>query len=89
MVILHENAVKLCRAGSCCVLVEKVSEDEFSFTDDYNSSIILTKSEISSLEFIPEKDDKFSISDKNGKKVIFTSEEKNIFETDTKKHFNI
>jgi hypothetical protein len=89
MVILHENAVKLCRAGSCCVLVEKVNEDEFSFTDDYNSSISLTKSEISSLEFVPEKDNTFSISDKNGKKVVFTNEERDIFETDTRKYFNI
>ena len=89
MEFLNKNTVKLCRAGSCCVLVEKINEDEFRFTDDYGSSVVMTKSELSSIEFIFEENDKFSISDRYGKKVIFTKEEKDIFETDTKKHFNI
>jgi len=34
----------------CCPLVEKVSEDEFSITDDYQGKVKITKEQLSILK---------------------------------------
>jgi hypothetical protein len=49
MVILNNNSVRLCRQG-CCPVVEKVSEDEFSITDDYQGKVKITKEQLSILK---------------------------------------
>lgn len=50
MVILNQNSVRLCRAGSCCPIVEKVNENEFTISDDYNGKVRLTKDEVQMLK---------------------------------------
>ena len=50
MVILNQNSVRLCRAGSCCPIVEKVSENEFTISDDYKGKVRLTKDEVQMLK---------------------------------------
>jgi len=50
MVILNQNSVKLCRAGSCCPIVEKVNENEFTISDDYNGKVRLSKDEVQMLK---------------------------------------
>lgn len=50
MVILNNNSVRLCRAGSCCPVVEKVGEDEYSITDDYQGKVKITKEQLSILK---------------------------------------
>ncbi len=50
MVILNQNSVRLCRAGSCCPIVEKVNENEFTISDDYNGKVRLTKDEFQMLK---------------------------------------
>lgn len=50
MVILNQNSVRLCRAGSCCPIVEKVNENEFTISDDYKGKVRLTKDEVQMLK---------------------------------------
>jgi hypothetical protein len=50
MVILNQNSVRLCRAGSCCPIVEKVNENEFTISDDYDGKVRLTKDEAQMLK---------------------------------------
>ena len=50
MLILNQNTVRLCRKGSCCPLVERVSEDEFTISDDYAGKVRLTKDELTMLK---------------------------------------
>jgi len=83
MVILNNNSVRLCRAGSCCMTVEKIDNSTFKFDDDYGSTIILSRKELSEIEFVKESDNKYSVSDKKGNKVIFNEDEKSIFIEDT------
>lgn len=49
MQFLNQNTIKLCRAGSCCPIVEKIGENEFTITDDYDGKVKLTGEEISDL----------------------------------------
>lgn len=58
MVILNENTVRLCRTGSCCPIVEKVNENEFTISDDYNGKVRLTKDEVQMLKSAIEHLDK-------------------------------
>lgn len=50
MVILNQNSVRLCRTGSCCPIVEKVNENEFTISDDYSGKVRLTKDEVQMLK---------------------------------------
>jgi hypothetical protein len=43
MLIINPNQIKLCRQGSCCPIVDRVSEDEFTITDDFEGKVTLTK----------------------------------------------
>lgn len=88
MVILNNNSVRLCRAGSCCMTVEKINDGNFKFNDDYGSSIILSKEELTNIQFVKELDDRYSVSDKQGNKVIFNENEKSIFISDGISYFN-
>jgi hypothetical protein len=45
MKILDQNSVKLCKQGSCCVQVNKIEENRFEMTDDYDGKVVLTKEE--------------------------------------------
>lgn len=45
MVFLNQNSVRLCRAGSCCPVLEKV-EDGFTITDDFGGKVQLSEDEI-------------------------------------------
>lgn len=59
MVILNTNSVRLCREGSrCCPIVEKVNENEFTISDDYNGKVRLTKDEVQMLKSAIEHLDK-------------------------------
>lgn len=49
MEFLNQNTIKLCRQGSCCPIVEKVGENEFTVKDDYEGSVKLTGEEINDL----------------------------------------
>lgn len=49
MVILNENTVRLCRDGSCCPIVERVNDNEFTISDDYDGKVRLTKDEVQML----------------------------------------
>jgi len=49
MEFLNQNTIKLCRAGSCCPIVEKVGDNAFTITDDYLGSVKLTGEEIADL----------------------------------------
>jgi hypothetical protein len=45
------NKVVLCRVGSnCCPVLERVSEDEFTLSDDFNGQAKLTKEHLSMLK---------------------------------------
>ena len=46
MKILNNDTIKLCRPGSCCPVVERISPDEFTIKDDYNGSVKITKDEL-------------------------------------------
>jgi hypothetical protein len=50
MIILNNNTVRLCRQGTCCPLVERVSPDEFTITDDFNGKVKMTRDEMSMLK---------------------------------------
>lgn len=50
MVIINNNSVRLCRAGSCCPIVEKVSDNEYSITDDFEGKVKITKDQLSILK---------------------------------------
>ena len=50
MVILNQNTIRLCRAGSCCPIVERVNENEFTISDDYNGKVRLSKDEVQMLK---------------------------------------
>jgi hypothetical protein len=63
--------------------VEKIDNSTFKFDDDYGSTIILSRKELSEIEFVKESDNKYSVSDKKGNKVIFNEDEKSIFIEDT------
>lgn len=45
MKIENPNQVVLCKAGSCCVRIEKIEENQYNFYDDYNGKVQLTKEE--------------------------------------------
>lgn len=46
MEFLGKNTIKLCRKGSCCPIVERVTEDEYTIADDYNGKVKLTKDQL-------------------------------------------
>jgi hypothetical protein len=50
MVIVDKNTVRLCRAGSCCPVVEKNDENSFTISDDYNGKVKMTKDELRMLK---------------------------------------
>lgn len=50
MVILNNNSVRLCRAGSCCPVVEKINDGEYSITDDFEGKVKITKEQLSILK---------------------------------------
>lgn len=50
MEFLNKNTIKLCRAGSCCPIVEKINDNEFTISDDYNGKVRLTKDEVQMLK---------------------------------------
>ena len=79
MIVENPNKVRLCRAGSCCLTVEKTQDSNFKFVDDYGSSIVLTKEELLNVQFEKETDNTYSVSDKQGNKVVFNETEKSIF----------
>lgn len=45
MKVLENNSVKLCKAGSCCVRIDKVEENRYEMFDDYDGKVVLTKEE--------------------------------------------
>ena len=45
MKILDQNSVRLCKQNSCCVQVNKIEENRFEMTDDYDGKVTLTKEE--------------------------------------------
>ena len=49
MVIINKDTVKLCRAGSCCPVVERENDNTFIIKDDYNGVVKITKDELSML----------------------------------------
>lgn len=56
MIQLSTNQIKLCVKGrSCCPIVEKVDEDTFTISDDYNGQVKLTKNEFVMLQEAIEK----------------------------------
>jgi hypothetical protein len=55
MEFLNKNTVKLCRPGSCCPIVEKINNDEFIISDDYNGKVRLTKGEVEMLNDVIEQ----------------------------------
>jgi hypothetical protein len=52
MQFLNQNTIKLCsgRKGSCCPIVEKTSEEEFTISDDYNGKVRITKEQMGILK---------------------------------------
>ena len=50
MKIENQNSVRLCKAGSCCVRIEKVEENRFDFFDDYGGKVTLNKEEFDMLK---------------------------------------
>jgi hypothetical protein len=44
MKVLSKTSVMLqCKAGSCCPIINKIEENRFEITDDFNGKVILTK----------------------------------------------
>lgn len=58
MEFLNNNTVRLCRQGSCCPIVEKVSDDEFTIADDFNGKVRMTKDQMQMLRDAIEHFDK-------------------------------
>lgn len=50
MEIVNMNTVKLCRAGSCCPIVERKSDDEYVITDDFEGNVKITKDQMRMLK---------------------------------------
>jgi hypothetical protein len=50
MKFLAENQILLCNKKSCCPILEKISDDEFNLTDDYNGRVKLTKDDLVELK---------------------------------------
>jgi|688.fasta_scaffold145220_2 hypothetical protein len=51
MVIINQNTVKLCRAGSCCPSIEKIPDNNsFVLRDDHGGTLLLTQDELSILK---------------------------------------
>lgn len=84
MIIENLNKVRLCRAGSCCLTVEK-TEDSFLLTDDYGGKLTVPLSELKNIKF-EEESGQYRVSGEDGS-VVFTEEEKEIFLESTLPHF--
>lgn len=50
MEFLGNKIVLTCRQGSCCPILEKVSEDKFTLSDDYNGKVQLNKEQLGLLK---------------------------------------
>jgi hypothetical protein len=50
MEFLGNKIVLTCRQGSCCPILEKVSEDEYTLSDDYNNVAKIRKEHLSLLK---------------------------------------
>ncbi len=50
MKIIDQNTVKLCKAGSCCPIVERISSDEYTIADDYEGKVKFTRDEMQMLK---------------------------------------
>lgn len=50
MEFLNNNKIMLCRPGSCCPIIEKVSDEEYNITDDYNGKVVITKDQLKMLK---------------------------------------
>lgn len=50
MIVENPNKVRLCRAGSCCPVVEKNDENSFTISDDYNGKVKITRDEMKMLK---------------------------------------
>lgn len=51
MIIMNQNQVRLCIAKKgCCPIVERVSENEFTISDDYNGKVRISKEEMALLK---------------------------------------
>jgi len=50
MQFLNQNTVKLCCRKGSCPIVERVSEEEFTISDDYNGKVRITKEQMGILK---------------------------------------
>lgn len=46
-----ENKVACCRAGSCCLTLEKLGENDFEMVDDFGGKV---KLDINDMKLLPE-----------------------------------
>lgn len=50
MIIMNQDQVRLCKKGSCCPIVSREDDGQFTITDDYNGKVRITKEELSMLK---------------------------------------
>jgi len=46
MIQINDNTIRLCRQGSCCPVIERKNDGNFTITDDFNGSVQLTEAEL-------------------------------------------
>jgi hypothetical protein len=47
MKFIASNQILLCNKKSCCPVLEKVSDDEYTLSDDYQGKVRLSRDELS------------------------------------------
>lgn len=50
MKFLAENQILLCNKKNCCPIITKVSDDEYTITDDYKGKVQLNRDDMSELK---------------------------------------
>lgn len=50
MIIQNPNQIRLCRKGSCCPIIERFSDDQFTIVDDFKGKIQINKEQLSILK---------------------------------------